>query len=122
MKVKILKILKNKISKKNSFLKEFEKTKKYKKAKVPSYYLFTKIKWEKVISYYYLIYYYKEIPLTKKEIKGIGFYSDSGSIYWYTEKYLYRLSNHWGKVASCEWSLKKIKKIKKLKIIMTRTS
>ena len=31
--------------------------------------------------------------------------SDSGSEYWYTDKGVYRRSNHWGKVASCYWYL-----------------
>ena len=47
------------------------------------------------------------LPLLFCYIAEPNYISKSGSIYWYTEKYLYRLSNHWGQVASCEWILRK---------------
>ena len=33
------------------------------------------------------------------------FVSESGSAYWYTNQGVYRASNHWGNVASCDWGL-----------------
>jgi hypothetical protein len=34
-----------------------------------------------------------------------NFISDSGSQYFYSEKGLYRLSNHWGRLGNCKWRL-----------------
>ena len=45
--------------------------------------------------------------LTKKDRDTIGYRSDSGSIYWFSDQYIYRLSDHWGDVASCYWPLNK---------------
>ena len=33
------------------------------------------------------------------------FVSESGSTYWYTPQGVFRASNHWGNVASCDWGL-----------------
>jgi len=42
----------------------------------------------------------------EKNDLGIENYkSSSGSKYWYTNDGVYRLSNHWGDVASCFWNL-----------------
>lgn len=40
------------------------------------------------------------------------FKSKSGSTYHYTEKGVYRYSNHWGRVANCRWKLLKTKNYK----------
>ena len=42
-----------------------------------------------------------------EEIKGlkISYTSQSGSRYIFTEVALYRISNHWGRVANCHWRL-----------------
>lgn len=42
-----------------------------------------------------------------REIKGrtINFKSESGSSYYYTKTGVYRLSNHWGRAATCTWKL-----------------
>lgn len=42
----------------------------------------------------------KELPKETPDYE-----SASGSEYWYTDKGVYRRSNHWGKVASCYWYL-----------------
>ena len=36
--------------------------------------------------------------------------SNSGSIYYFTEDGVFRLSNHWGRAASCKWRLQKLPK------------
>jgi hypothetical protein len=43
----------------------------------------------------------------KKNINGlkISYTSEAGSIYYYTEKGMYRLSNHWGRLANSKWRL-----------------
>lgn len=35
----------------------------------------------------------------------LSYQSDSGSSYFYTEKGMYRLSNHWGRLANSKWRL-----------------
>jgi hypothetical protein len=42
-----------------------------------------------------------------KEIMGLkpNFESDAGSKYFYSEKGMFRLSNHWGKLANSKWRL-----------------
>jgi len=48
---------------------------------------------------------FKEVPYS--EISGLeqDFISESGSIYYYTELGMYRLSNHWGRLANSKWRL-----------------
>lgn len=48
---------------------------------------------------------FKEVPST--EIDGLKEHhvSKSGSRYFYTEKGMYRLSNHWGRLANSKWRL-----------------
>lgn len=48
---------------------------------------------------------FKEVSL--EEIKGKipNYKSKSGSSYYFTEIGIYRLSNHWGRVANCRWRL-----------------
>jgi hypothetical protein len=45
--------------------------------------------------------------VTTSEIEGlpISYKSDSGSTYFYTEKGMFRLSNHWGRLANSKWRL-----------------
>lgn len=38
--------------------------------------------------------------------------SKSGSIYFYTEKGVYRYSNHWGRVANCRWKINGVEEYK----------
>ena len=42
-----------------------------------------------------------------KEIEDLilDYKSNSGSSYFYTEKGMYRLSNHWGRLGNCKWRL-----------------
>lgn len=42
-----------------------------------------------------------------KEMKA-HFQSKSGSMYYYTDKGVFRYSNHWGRVANCRWKIKGI--------------
>lgn len=37
--------------------------------------------------------------------KSVHFKSKSGSLYYYTDKGVYRHSNHWGRVANCRWKI-----------------
>ena len=43
--------------------------------------------------------------ITKAPDRQPDYKSDSGSEYWYTDKGVYRRSNHWGTVATCTWLL-----------------
>lgn len=44
--------------------------------------------------------------------KKAHYKSKSGSFYFYTEKGVYRYSNHWGRVANCRWKIKGIEAYK----------
>lgn len=44
--------------------------------------------------------------------KRIHYKSKFGSCYFYTEKGVYRYSNHWGRVANCRWKIKGIEEYK----------
>lgn len=48
---------------------------------------------------------FQEVDLQLIENKKPDFNSDSGSLYFYTEKGMYRLSNHWGRLANSKWRL-----------------
>jgi hypothetical protein len=48
---------------------------------------------------------YKEVCLTEIASLQLGYTSKSGSSYYFTEKGLYRISNHWGRAANCRWRL-----------------
>jgi hypothetical protein len=48
---------------------------------------------------------WKEIPFTEISDLKISYISQSGSRYIFTDKGLYRVSNHWGRVANCHWRL-----------------
>ena len=37
--------------------------------------------------------------------KSIHYKSKSGSLYYYSDKGVYRYSNHWGRVANCRWKI-----------------
>ncbi|MFC5045430.1 hypothetical protein [Aquimarina hainanensis] len=44
-------------------------------------------------------------PLYKIAKRKPHYRSESGSTYYYTTKGVYRLSNHWGRAAKCQWRL-----------------
>ena len=44
--------------------------------------------------------------------REVHFKSKSGSLYFYTEKGVYRYSNHWGRVANCKWKINGIEAYK----------
>lgn len=48
---------------------------------------------------------FKEVE--NKEIEGLkpNYSSKSGSVYYFTDAGLYRVSNHWGRAANCRWKL-----------------
>ncbi|WP_035677956.1 hypothetical protein [Flavobacterium limnosediminis] len=48
---------------------------------------------------------FKEVPLSETENLEQQFKSESGSAYFYTEEGMYRLSNHWGRLANSKWRL-----------------
>ena len=48
---------------------------------------------------------FKEAPLQEIEIREPDFKSKSGSTYYFTQTGVYRLSNHWSRVANCRWRL-----------------
>ena len=48
---------------------------------------------------------WKEVPFAEVADLKINYTSQSGSQYIFTEQGLYRISNHWGRVANCHWRL-----------------
>lgn len=48
---------------------------------------------------------WSEVPFTEIKLLKINYTSQSGSQYIFTEEGLYRISNHWGRVANCHWRL-----------------
>ncbi|HLF53009.1 hypothetical protein [Flavobacterium sp.] len=48
---------------------------------------------------------FKEVTLQELEDKKVAFKSKSGSSYYYTTLGMYRLSNHWGRLANSKWRL-----------------
>ena len=48
---------------------------------------------------------FHEVPFQEIEKLPIQFESKSGSCYYYTEKGMYRMSNHWGRLANSKWRL-----------------
>ncbi|ESU28478.1 hypothetical protein FLJC2902T_18450 [Flavobacterium limnosediminis JC2902] len=48
---------------------------------------------------------YREVPLAEIDGLKLGYTSKSGSSYYFTEKGLFRVSNHWGRAANCRWRL-----------------
>jgi hypothetical protein len=48
---------------------------------------------------------WKEVPFEEIKDLKVNYTSQSGSRYIFTETGLYRISNHWGRVANCHWRL-----------------
>jgi len=48
---------------------------------------------------------FNEVPLSVIEDRKPDFKSASGSHYYYTQEGMFRLSNHWGKLANSKWRL-----------------
>ncbi|UPT70517.1 MAG: hypothetical protein M0D53_15780 [Flavobacterium sp. JAD_PAG50586_2] len=48
---------------------------------------------------------WKEVPFSDVADMKISYTSQSGSRYIFTDEGLYRISNHWGRVANCHWRL-----------------
>ncbi len=48
---------------------------------------------------------FHEVNIKRIDGLKISYKSDAGSIYYYTETGMYRLSNHWGRLANSKWRL-----------------
>ncbi len=48
---------------------------------------------------------FQEVSLFEIEGLEVQYESKSGSSYYYTKEGMYRLSNHWGRLANCKWRL-----------------
>jgi hypothetical protein len=48
---------------------------------------------------------FNEVAISQIENLTISYKSDAGSTYFYTEKGMFRLSNHWGRLANSKWRL-----------------
>lgn len=51
---------------------------------------------------------FRQVNRKKEDTRLLGmpdFVSESGSIYWIKDKYLYRYANHWGEVGNCIWHI-----------------
>jgi hypothetical protein len=48
---------------------------------------------------------FQEVPLLRLEGLKVQYDSKSGSKYYYTKAGMYRLSNHWGRLANSKWRL-----------------
>jgi hypothetical protein len=48
---------------------------------------------------------FNEVSILELENLKISFKSEAGSTYYYTETGMYRLSNHWGRLANSKWRL-----------------
>ena len=48
---------------------------------------------------------FKAVDVSTLKDKKPDFTSRSGSIYYYTEEGVYRISSHWGRAATCKWRL-----------------
>lgn len=61
---------------------------------------------------------FQEVEQIEIENLQISYKSDAGSTYFYTEKGMFRLSNHWGKLANSKWRLVplEIEKLSKFKL------
>lgn len=65
--------------------------------------------------YNFFRFTYCEFEKQPKEFfkdKSAHYQSKSGSLYFYTDKGVYRYSNHWGRVANCRWKIKEVEEYK----------
>lgn len=53
---------------------------------------------------------FNEVPLDAIEGLKVQYESKAGSSYYYTKEGMYRLSNHWGRLANSKWRLEPMKK------------
>lgn len=65
---------------------------------------------------------FKEVALSEIEYLEGQFTSESGSVYYYNELGMYRLSNHWGRLANSKWRLLPLKpeSVSKIKLGFAR--
>jgi hypothetical protein len=57
---------------------------------------------------------FQEVDFAILESLSLHYRSKSGSSYYFTESGVYRLSNHWSRVANCRWRLQENLEIKKV--------
>lgn len=62
-------------------------------------------KYNKLNFHSYTFCIWKEVEIDEIESLKINYTSKSGSRYIFTSEGLYRISNHWGRVANCHWRL-----------------
>lgn len=55
---------------------------------------------------------FQEVPFSEIEKTKPSYKSKSGSIYYFTNEGVFRVSNHWGRAANCRWRLLSSEKIK----------
>ena len=55
---------------------------------------------------------FQEVAISAVDGLKMQYKSKSGSSYYFTEKGVFRLSNHWGRAANCRWRLLPISKSK----------
>lgn len=55
---------------------------------------------------------FQEVSFSKTENTNPYYKSKSGSIYYFTNEGVFRVSNHWGRAANCRWRLISSEKIK----------
>jgi hypothetical protein len=48
---------------------------------------------------------FNEVAISQIDGLQVSYKSDAGSTYFYTEKGMFRLSNHWGRLANSKWRL-----------------
>lgn len=51
---------------------------------------------------------FTEVAIAEIQNRAVNYKSKSGSSYYFTEIGVYRLSNHWGRVANCKWRLESV--------------
>jgi hypothetical protein len=56
-------------------------------------------------SFKYTFCVFKEVHINEIKGRNAQYESKSGSSYFYTKEGMYRLSNHWGRLANCKWRL-----------------
>src|SRR5215831_2628887 len=59
---------------------------------------------------------WKEVALSEIKDCEINYKSSSGSSYIFSEKGVYRISNHWGRAGNCHWRIDVLGKYKNQKI------
>ncbi|MBE7628876.1 cell division protein FtsQ [Tenacibaculum piscium] len=70
------------------------------------------MKYHKFNFFRYTYCEFESKEITFFEGKSAHYQSKSGSLYFYTDKGVFRYSNHWGRVANCRWKIQGIEHYK----------